>query len=85
MPIVAGMNLELSRALVAFDHDHPRAADLLTALRAKFGNEFIDPGIPGSAVIILRPNAPDADALLIMEEVVGQSCPALIAYSRLYR
>jgi len=79
------MNLEVPRALVSFDPSHPQASDLVLALKAKFGAEFIDPGVRGSVVIILRPNAPDADALLIMEEVVGQSCPALIAYPRLYR
>jgi hypothetical protein len=79
------MNLEVPRALVSFDPSHPRAPDLVVALKAKFGNEYVDPGIQGSIVIILRANAPDADALLIMEELVGQGCPGLIAYPRLYR
>jgi len=79
------MNLEVPRALVSFDPSHPKASDLTLALKEKFGNEFVDPGIPGSVVIILRAEAPDADALLILEEVVGQGCPGLIAYPRLYR
>jgi hypothetical protein len=79
------MNLEDSRALVSFDPDHPRASDLMVALKAKFGGAFIASGIPGAAVIALDPSSPDSDALLIAEEVVAQSCPALIAYSSLYR
>jgi hypothetical protein len=79
------MNLELPRALVTFDPSHPKASDLVLALKEKFNKEFVDPRIPGSVVVILRPSAPDADALLIMEEIIGQGCPGLIAYPRLYR
>jgi hypothetical protein len=79
------MNLEVPRALVTFDPDHPNALDLVIALEAKFGSQFLRTPFPGSAIIILRKHAPDADALLIMEETVGQDCPALICYPRLYR
>ena len=79
------MKLEIPRALVTFDPTHPHAIDLVVALEAKFGPQFIATAIPGSAVIILRKQAPDADALLIMEETIGQDCPALISYPRLYR
>jgi hypothetical protein len=79
------MDLEESRALVSFNPNHPRAADLVVALKAKFGREFVESGIPGSVIIGLHPDSPDSDALLIMEEVLGQSCPALVAYSSLYR
>jgi hypothetical protein len=79
------MDLEESRALVSFDPDHPHGPDLLVALKAKFGGAFITSGMRGSAIIALHPDSPDSDALLIAEEVFGQSCPALIAYSSLYR
>ena len=79
------MDLEESRALVSFNPDHSHASDLVVALKAKFGSEFVASGIPGSVIIVLHPDSPDSDALLIMEEVLGQNCPALIAYSSLYR
>lgn len=79
------MSPEAPRALVSFDPNHPNAADLVIALKAKFGADCADSGIAGSVVITLRANAPDADAFWIMEEFVGQSCPGLIGYPKLYR
>jgi hypothetical protein len=79
------MQIESPRALVTFDPDHPKGDDFVLALRAKLGSQAVGVEAPGVVVVVLRDNAPDADALFIMEESVGQDCPAHIAYPRLYR
>ena len=79
------MSIESPRALVTFDPADSNADQFLVALQAKFGTRFLGAVSPGAVLVVLRSNAPDADALQILEESIGQSCPAQVGYPRLTR